>query len=51
MASYNAYIRTLATKKKAFFKEFQEIKFISEYLEAIAKIRSDFAWEIKERGN
>ncbi len=51
MASYNAYIGILATRKEAFFAELQEMQFFSEYLEAVAEIESDFAQEVKERGN
>ncbi len=51
MASYNAYIGTLATEKEAFSIELQGKEFFSEYLRAVAKIGSDFAWEDKERSN
>ncbi len=51
MASYNAYIETLATRKEAFSIELQEIKFFSDYLRAVAEMKSDFAWKFKERGN
>lgn len=43
MTSYNTYIKTLVVKKETFFAEFQKKEFFSEYLEAIAKIKSDFA--------
>ncbi len=51
MASYNAYIGTLATGKEIFSTELQEMKFFSEYLRAVTKIKSDFAQEVKEKGN
>ena len=51
MASYNNYIETLATEKKAFSVELQGMEFFSEYLGAVAKIGSDFARNIKERCN
>ncbi len=51
MASYNAYIGTFATEKEAFSTKLQGIEFFSEYLGAVAKMGSDFAWEIKERSN
>ena len=51
MASYNAYIRTLAIGKKTFSAKLQGIEFFSEYLETVAKMGSDFAREVKEKGN
>ncbi len=51
MASYNAYIGTLATGKEAFFAELQGMEFFSEYLGAVAEMGSGFAREVKERGN
>ncbi len=51
MASYNSYIGTLATGKEAYSAELQGIEFFSEYLEAVAKMGSGFAREVKERGN
>lgn len=51
MASYNIYIGTLATRKKAFFAKLQGIEFFSEYLRYIAQIGSDFAREVKKKGN
>ncbi len=50
MASYNAYIRTFATGKEAFSVELQSIEFFSEYVRAVAKMGSGFAWDVKERG-
>ncbi len=51
MASYNAYIGTLATGKEVFFAELQGMEFFSEYLGAVAEMGSDFAQEIKKRVN
>ncbi len=51
MASYNAYIGTLATGKEAFFAELQGMEFFSEYSGAVAEMGSGFAREVKERGN
>ena len=51
MAYYNAYIKTLATGKEAFSIELQEMRFFSKYLGVITKMRSDFAWDIKKKGN
>ncbi len=51
MASYNAYIGTLATEKEAFSAELQGMEFFSKYSGAVAKVESGFAWEVKERGN
>ncbi len=51
MASYNAYIGTLATEKGAFSVELQAIKFFQKYSRAITEMGSDFAQEVKERGN
>ncbi len=51
MASYNAYIGTLTTEKEAFSVELQGMEFFSEYLGAVAEMGSDFAREVKERGN
>ena len=49
MACYNAYIGTFTTKKKTFSEKFQKIKFFSEYLKVITKIKIDFAQKIKEK--
>ncbi len=51
MASYNAYIGTLATGKKAFSAELQGIEFFTEYSGVVAEMGSGFAWEVKEKGN
>ncbi len=51
MANYNVYIGTLVTEKEAFSTELQKMKFFSEYLRAIAKMGSDFAWKVKKKGN
>ncbi len=51
MTSYNAYIGTFATGKKAFSAELQEIEFFSEYSGAVAEMGSGIAREVKERGN
>ena len=51
MASYNTYIGIFAIEKKIFFAELQRIEFFLEYLRAIAKMESDFAWEVKEKSN
>ncbi len=51
IASYNAYIGILVTRKEAFSAELQGIEFFSEYVGAVTQIRSVFAREIKERGN
>ncbi len=42
MASYNAYIETLAIGKEVFSAELQGIEFFSEYLGAIAEMGNDF---------
>ena len=44
MTSYNTFIGIFTIEKKAFFIELQEIS-------TIPKMRSDFAWEIKEKSN
>ena len=51
MASYNAYIEILAIGKKVFFTKLQKMEFFLEYLGAIAKMRSNFAQEVKEKRN
>ncbi len=51
MPSSNAYIGILATRKEAFFAELQGMEFFSEYLRAVAEMGSDFAREVKKRGN
>ncbi len=51
MASYNAYIGTLATGKEAFSAELQGMEFFSEYSEAVAEMGSGFVREVKEKGN
>ncbi len=51
MASYNVYIGTFATIKEAFSAKLQEMEFFSEYLGAVVEMKSDFAEEVKERGN
>lgn len=40
-----------ATRKEVFSMKLQEIELFSEYLEAVAKMKSDFAWKVKKRGN
>ena len=51
MASYNIYIGILAIKKELFSIKLQGRVFFSEYLGAVAKIRSDFAQKVKEKDN
>ena len=51
MASYNAYIKILETGKEVFFAELQGMEFFSEYLRAVVKVGSDFAWDVKEKDN
>ncbi len=51
IASYNAYIGTLATEKEIFSIELQGMEFFSEYSRAVAEMGSGFAREVKERGN
>lgn len=51
MTSYNIYIGILTTAKEIFSAKFQKKEFFSEYLEAVVKIKSDFVWEVKEKGN
>ncbi len=51
MASYNVYIGTLVTRKESFSTEPQGMEFFSKYLGVVAEIESDFAREIKEKGN
>ncbi len=51
ITSYNTYIKTLVTGKEVFSAKLQGIEFFSEYLGAIAKMKSDFAQEVKEKGN
>lgn len=43
MARYNIYIEIFTLEKEIIFAELQEIKFSSEYLEAITEIERDFA--------
>lgn len=49
MASYNIYIKIFITRKKVFSAKFPEIDFFSKYLVAIAQIRNDFVWKVKEK--
>ncbi len=51
MATYNAYIGILATRKEVFSAELQGMEFFSEYLGAVIKMGSGFAREVKEKGN
>lgn len=49
MASYNAYIGTIAKEKDVFSGNLQEMEFFSKYLEVVAEMESDFAQKIKAR--
>ncbi len=51
MASYNAYIGTLASGKEAFSAELQGMEFFLEYSGAVAEMGSGFAREVKEKSN
>lgn len=51
ITAFNTYIKYLPRKKIAFLVELQDLEFISEVVRIITKVRSNFANEVKKRGN
>lgn len=51
MKAYNAYIEQLPRGRDAFSAELQGLEFLSEAAGTGAKLRSNFANEVKNRGN
>lgn len=47
MTAFNTYIEQLSRRRAAFSVEFQGLKFISEIVETVAEIESNFANKIK----